>query len=582
MKQTIMIRSTIGRILVCFLLCAGIVSCGIPQDDDHPVSEIRFSGKIGMPQTKTVYKGVTSGGLEVIDWEIGDGLTLLSPDAMTYNKNGIPWKLEHNESAPLDHSRADYKIISNASSGYIAKADMVPNTSTGSGLQWEQTGGYRFYGMYPSSASSADPSQVSIALESADAARLTAYIPQTQVRDSISSSADEVRLWPDMRCAYMYAYAKATVSEAGKWPEVDMDFYPMVTAFQFTVGTTVGTTLYASGPLFLYRLELSSPTCALSGSYIAKVEELSATDPDLDKYTTPGRSANSLSKISYITLPPAPSAGKRDTLAFDFPAPQEVDPNKPVVVTLFVLPKGVKSNASGSVLKDYPGGSVITDLRVTFYTEYRPSTSTSKIKVARSLDLRPNDDPATYPKNNITLSANNFVEFPAGKKINISGLTLPDQLDPWRFSVAATDYIDEISDIVVSPVEMKVWEVVDGGRLDQSMEYTITLPAELTVAKGDFSELKATVMEKKAGGQEVNPATVEWIIDELVTTRASLTPSAGAKAWVGGLEIGAAGSVKARVTIAGKTYTSDKCKIEVIASNKASTTPYTSGGNLGF
>lgn len=512
---------------------------------------IRFGGRTGVGTgagTKTTYSGVVTDGRERLDWVAGDRVAIVSPEAKPHI------------SASQPYSKAPYKIAGPKDSAYISKASLLnlpagEGGSTGNGLQWDTQGTYQFYGMYPDSSSmdATDRSKVSIAWNGS-AGSLNAFIPKVQSSASaVTTTSTRTWIWPDMRYAYMYAAAKATVSAAqagaGSWPEVPMDFYPMITTFQFTVKASA----VPAEEVTIDRFELVSESCALAADYTASVTIGEATT------AVPSGSAATYAVPSY-------NKGVNDTIRFLMPTGGvKVDADKEAVFTVFAVPKGI----SYKVPK--PDSTTITDLTVRF----RAKIADGDWK-GRSLQLMPKE--GTTPGSGVTLSAKGYVEFPAGKKINISGLTLPTQDEPWRFTVDAADLINEPSDVVVNPVRMREWDEVDGGRLDQK-SYTVTLPDTLKVPRGTFLQLTATVTDPDSN--PVTPASVEWDALSLDASLAALTPVAGISATVKGLKAGTAGTVTASVTIAGTKYTSNACTI-IVTATTGSTSAYGEKPNPGF
>ena len=55
----------------------------------------------------------------------------------------------------------------------------------------------------------------------------------------------------------------------------------------------------------------------------------------------------------------------------------------------------------------------------------------------------------------------NWVQFPAGCKINIDGLTLPRQSKPWTFSIYGGYMETDPSDVAVTPVQVEQWSRFD-------------------------------------------------------------------------------------------------------------------------
>ena len=556
-------RIEVSLAVLSLVAACVISSCHVPAEGGGSASEIRFSGRTtGGLLTKTSYSGVIDGSVERIDWVDGDRLTIVSPSAKVYDKSQNPWKLKHNQGT---WSKVDYKVTSSITSNdsqSTAKISPVPEN----GLLWEQTGPYYFYGIYPSegggvsiswSGSGADPDP--------GQGNLSAAIPSPQnaaaVGDLLTSTFDsgkKVRkLSPNMSNAFMYAAMQTTVTNKGKGPEnVTLDFYPMFTAFEFTVGAVPD----GNGDpvdLEISKFELVSETCDLSGVFTSTVTLGSGSS-----YNAP-----SGSRAEYTV-----TGGQKSVL---FTMPLDAS-NKPVVkvsstdsvvFTVFVLPKGIAYHSDyPSPPGDAPGQSTITDLEIRF--EFRKVGETQW--TGRKLALKPKDKTAL--NSGITLSEKGYVEFPAGRKIRLSNIQLPVQQDPWRFSVDVTDLEQEPSDVAVTPVAVQKWDMVDMPDLDT---YTVTLPDKLEVAVGGTKTLTATV---KNGSGTVIQATVMWNTASLTAANATFTPGSSPTGTVTGV---AAGTITASVTIGGVTVTSNACAVTVVASgNSANTSPYLDGGKL--
>ena len=435
-----------AALLLLALCLAALSGCVEPAGgSDAAGSAIRFGARTSGSGTKTVYAG-NAGDVERLDWESGDRVTVISPLAKVYDKSTNPYGMKYSHTNPTNYSEAEYRIttVSVGSSGTVSDADL-DNYGDSNGLLWDQAGIYDFVAMYPSASFSPENSGVKAEWTTSGRGKLSAVMPKEQKPrggSPTTTSGDITRVWPDMRYAYMYAGRRVNLtSTTGVNPLVNLQFYPMVTTFQFTVKADD-----ATKEVGIARLELVSSSCALSGSYTAEIE-----------IKSPGDSATR-SSAGYVQSPYG--KGVNDTVRFQLPVDGSGNPTvkvtsgKAAVITLFVVPKGIPYKTGGAA-----GSTTITDLTLRF------SLVIEGKKVGRSLDLRPVDP--TNINAGITLSAKNFVEFPAGKKVNINGLTLPTQTDPWRFTVVATDLETEPSDVVVAPVSVKPWDYDDGGRLDQ-------------------------------------------------------------------------------------------------------------------
>lgn len=268
------------------------------------------------------------------------------------------------------------------SSGAASSADAL-SPATGNGLTWG-TGSHTFYGVYPSSSASVTAAGVAggsfPALQGSSSSSTTS---------AVSSGVTTVSVAPDMSSAYMYA--SRTVSSPGD--EVDLTFSPMFTAFQFTVGGD-GT----GGDVTLSQVELSSTSCALSGDFSFNIGSAAYTIPST---VTTGTDANN--KITYT-----------------FPAGTVINTDKLVRFTLLVQPR---SNITGNANLSGTAG-VISDLTIRFTLGDGITTRALKLKY----------DSGTY--------GGNYVDFPGGHKIDVTGLTLPTQLKSWSFTVLDVDAWD--------------------------------------------------------------------------------------------------------------------------------------------
>ena len=297
-------------------------------------------------------------------------------------------------------STADYRVT-----GSITTQDAISVTDaltpvSGNGLEWG-TGVHQFYSVYPAGTAS-------VTTEGVASASLPASQGGTETATSSAESAGvtTVSMAPDMGNGFMYASQTASPGN-----DVELTFKPMFTAFQFTVGGD-GT----GGDVTLSKVELSSASCALSGNFSLNIGSATYTIPAA---VTTGESANN--KITYT-----------------FPADTKINTDKQIRFTLFVQPS---SNVTGNANLDGTPG-VISDLTIRFTLGDGVTTRALKLKY----------DAGTH--------GGNFVDFPGGHKINVTGLTLPTQLKSWSFTVFdvnawETDTPDVLygSPVVVEPGE---------------------------------------------------------------------------------------------------------------------------------
>ena len=389
-------------------------------------SSVSFSASSAFPLlTKTEYSGgyVKDGDYERINWLSGDGLTILSPQAELYNKESNPWTVYSTSSSPR-YSVAHYTVAGEITSeGIYSTAGVAPFDDKD--LHWGE-GPHLFFGVYPRLGTLPSSVQSHVGIET-DASRskgiISAYIPGDQVPRSSnpskaagksvrSSSVDSVYIYPQMEYAWMYSAQYAPKAEE----KVKLLFSPMVTTFQIAVTGT------GDEEVELTRFELESESDALQGSFTATVW--------VEGGNTVITRENVRTKMKCDLEVEAPSSGNNMKVTFTFPSGTKVNGSKKVTLTVFVFPEGA-----------YDTGT-LSNLTISFVS---PGTT-------RSLKLKD--------------SSNGWVQFPAGRKINIDGLTLPRQEEPWTFTVTGEDWEEELSDIVVTPVQITEHENQEGGSLD--------------------------------------------------------------------------------------------------------------------
>ena len=420
------IRGRVSAAALC-LLPFLIFSC---REEVLPSSarQVRFSASSGffLP-TKTEYAGgyVRDNDYERLNWVTGDGLTILSPQAVFYNKSTNPWTVFRSATNPA-YCVADYAVSGTITpDGIYSTAGIAPSGENG--LYWGE-GAHHFFGVYPAFGSLPADVQSHVGIE-IDAARTTAtisaFIPGAQthsgVKDAVKcvhdSSVDSTYIKPQMQYAWMWSAQYAPEAEK----ETTLLFSPMVTTFQIAV---MGS---GSEEVPLTRFELESESDALHGEFSAEVW--------VDGFDTEIKRENVRSKMmSTFTVADPSSSGGNMKVSFAFPENTKVSGSKKVTLTVFVFPEGAYDS------------NTISNLTISFVSP----------GVTRSLKLKD--------------SSNGWVAFPAGRKINIDGITLPSQDKPWHFTVTGEDWEDEVSDVVVSPVgiiEMENLDVTDGGTLDE-------------------------------------------------------------------------------------------------------------------
>ena len=428
---------------------------------------ISFSATAGFPSllTKTQYSGeVTSDGginYERINWTAGDKIAILSPEAMIYDQSATPWVPAPTSTNP-PFSRAEYSISGTVTpDGRYSRAGIV-GTGSGGILHWG-SGEHRFYGVYPSSYV-----EFTTNLNGA-AADITVSIPKNQgpasgVAPAVSTSGGVTgtHVYPDMRNAWMYSAQYAPESDK----PVQLFFSPMVTAFQISVRGLDATEVP------LTRFELLSQRCGLQGPFVARVQASGVVDDThLDRMT-----------VSYSGGLDNRVAGENDAVWFTLPEGTVVSSTKELTFTLFTYPRGTYAHPDyldGLSLRCVSGGTT------------------------RELKLMDKDK-------------NNWVQFPAGRKINIKGITLPEQVSPWTFSVTAEDWEEELSDVVVSPVQMTEFETEEGGILDGSMVLDLVHPSDISHKGGVSTYGKVQSYHSLDGG--ATKTSVPWVVDGIYAT----------------------------------------------------------------
>ena len=415
-----------GLITALCLLSLFVSSC---REEMMPVSDgssVSFSASSGFSHhTKTEYVGgyVSNDNYERINWLSGDGLTVLSPQAVLYNKTTNPWTAYYTATDPrycVAHYTVDGTITPD---GIYSTAGVAPYEDKG--LHWGE-GAHLFFGVYPRLSTLPSSVQSYVGIET-DATRtkgiIDAYIPKDQLPRSSNpskaagksvrnSTVDSTYIHPQMEYAWMWSAQYSPKAEE----DVKLLFSPMVTTFQIAV------TGEGSEEVELTRFEMVSESDALQGAFTATVW--------VDGNNTVITRDNVRTKMKCDLDVEAPSSSSNMKVTFTFPSGTKVSGSKKVTLTVFVFPEGAYDS------------NTISNLTISFVSP----------GVTRSLKLKD--------------SSNGWVAFPAGRKINIDGLTLPRQDDPWHFSVVGDDWEEEISDVVISPVQVVEIENQEGGNLD--------------------------------------------------------------------------------------------------------------------
>lgn len=168
---------------------------------------IRFSASTRPPgsQTKTAYSGEVEGGRERIDWSTGDKIVLAMDNAGS-------------------QTSLVYSVNDISTSGVNSKTGLEP-FGTDDGLEWGE-GSHDFWSGYPESVTVGDHT-------------LSSVIPADQVATYSQKKNDVLLFNPDMNLAFMVAGLQSTPTNAG----INLDFYPGITTFDFTVGANADVTI---------------------------------------------------------------------------------------------------------------------------------------------------------------------------------------------------------------------------------------------------------------------------------------------------------------------------------------------------
>ena len=257
-------------------------------------SEVKFSANTyyqnGL-KTKTEYSGydennqliTTTSQYERIDWVDNDLMSIYETDG-------------------TNNSKLDYKVVSHEANNQNSLATIAPNVTNNS-LVWLSDDTHTFYALYPSpTTEGVDATKVTL-----DDNVITASIPASQVVTASTSNSHVFK--PDMNYAYMWA---ATTADAGS--TVALDFKPLMTAFEITLGTSKAEGLVLDS--FSLTTDDSSPY--LAGDFTATI------GTDLSSYT-----------VSDIT-----NGSRAITVDFD---DVSITTTSPVTFTVFALPQTVKN-----------------------------------------------------------------------------------------------------------------------------------------------------------------------------------------------------------------------------------------------
>lgn len=320
----------ISAVVTCLLALA---SC----TKDFTGRAIRFSASTrpdGDSKTKTVYSGEVVEGKERIDWGSGDKIIL----AMKNNEG---------------QTSLVYSVNEISTSGVNSKTGLEP-FGTDDGLEWGE-GSHDFWSGYPESVTVGDHT-------------LSAEIPGEQIAYYDQKKNDVLLFNPDMNLAFMVAGLQSTPTDTG----INLDFYPGMTTFDFTVG--------ANADVTIVKFEMDTKAYESETSVVVPLWGTAVATFD---------AANGMA-YSFSSVAPASStdpAGQTIELTFNDDKNATYHPIMSTSTSMnfkvFALPQ------------DLPG------IRITFH--FAGGTT-------KALRLKQND---------------NWITFPATAKVNISGLLVP-------------------------------------------------------------------------------------------------------------------------------------------------------------
>ena len=271
MKRTHIISALTA--LAC--VAATFTSCDKVETGD---STINFSvATAAVHLTKTSY-GVDGSGFQYIDWAEGDQIRIMC--------------------AQSDPTSTDYAVTS---AGHEGKADKG-KISSDIPLTWGD-GTHTFYAVYPSPA-------MTDAVCTIDGPAVTGTIPAVQAVSSLTGNDDAKVAKPDMTRQYMVA--KATAPE--KAESVELYFYPMTTALEFTIKNGFA----SKSAMQVSSIQLSSEAYALNGDFAIDIDKEGVNDRKLCTTTA--------------------TAAANGTVTINFASPVTVEYGKSLNFTFFLNP----------------------------------------------------------------------------------------------------------------------------------------------------------------------------------------------------------------------------------------------------
>jgi len=233
--------------ILIILLC-----CSCEKIPSYRSGEVSFGAKSigsGHPLTKTAYAGSdnVSGGIEPIWWLSSDQVRILSAQAAT---------------ASSAHY-ADYAVTPDSTDPTVGTI-----AATGEALLWGEASTHYFYAVYP-------PLPMT-STNDGTAASVTASIPAAQ---AVTQSGTEYLA--DMDYAYMYSSLAVSVNE-----EVDLTFYPMFTAFTFSIYTDPDDAITSN--LVALTLSSTQTSAYLTGDFTASLTTSGLTALTTSEVTSGG------------------------------------------------------------------------------------------------------------------------------------------------------------------------------------------------------------------------------------------------------------------------------------------------------
>ena len=251
--------------------CKQITEDFVAQDGQITIGA--STSYVNEPATRTEYSGEDENGgiissasqYERIDWvENKDLVRIVCPQAQDMYHDPIV--------------TADYRIGTSSGSGRESAAGATP-VSEEETLYWGE-GDHYFYALYPAAGTTSNyhqgavtESESDIEYLSGNKARITGSIPATQ---NVVRSGNVYK--PNMNLAYMYAAEKSAITTGN----ITLHFYPLVTAFEFSLRALDDVMAGAD----LLSLKVSSGSTDLTGGFTATLDYDAADKAVITKAST--------------------------------------------------------------------------------------------------------------------------------------------------------------------------------------------------------------------------------------------------------------------------------------------------------